>query len=184
MSKNSRNFVQAVLAFDAVVQRVAPDAWTNPTPCEGWNATDLVEHQCAVLNGVSAVAETGEMAAPSPPQDMSDPVAAWSETRDRVMAAIDQQGVLAQQGPFWFKTPTVDDLIGTVMWDAVAHTWDLATAVGQDPALDDALAQAAYDVVAPLSEMMVKTGRTGPVIEVPDDAPILTRYLGLVGRQA
>lgn len=184
MSQNSRNFVQAVHAFDAVVQRVDPSAWTNATPCDGWNATDLVEHQCAVLNGVAAVANSGEMAAPTPPADMSDPKAAWRQTRDAVLRSIDQQGVLAQEGPFWFRTPTVDDLIGTVMWDAVAHTWDLAQAVGEDPALDDALVQACYDVVAPLSEMMVKSGRTGPVIEVPADAPILDRYLGLVGRQA
>lgn len=184
MSQNSRNFVQAVLAFDAVVQRVDPSAWGNATPCEGWDARDLVEHQCTVLNGVSAIAETGEMASPTPPADMSDPTATWNETRDRVIAAIDRQGVLAQEGPFWFRTPTVDDLIGTVMWDAVAHTWDLATAVGEKPGLDDALVQASYDVVAPLSNMMVESGRTAAPIEVPDDAPILTRYLALVGRRA
>lgn len=184
MSQNSRNFVQAVLAFDAVVQRVDPSAWTNATPCEGWNAADLVEHQCAVLNGVAEIARTGEMAGPMPPEDMSDPKATWRETRDRVLASIDQQGVLAQEGPFWFRTPTVDDLIGVVMWDPVTHAWDLAQAVGEHHGLDEALVQACHDVVAPLSDMMVKSERTKPVIEVGADASILDRYLGLVGRQA
>jgi len=59
MSQNSRNFVQAVLAFDAVVQRTDDNAWQNATPCEGWTAADLLEHQCAVLNGVTAVATSG-----------------------------------------------------------------------------------------------------------------------------
>ena len=42
--------------------------------------------------------------------------------------------------------------------------------------------QAVYDAVAPVSDMLVESGRTGAVIEVADDAPILDRYLALVGR--
>jgi len=184
MSQNSRNFVQAVHAFDAVVQRTDDSAWQNATPCEGWSALDLLEHQCAVLNGVTAVASSGQMAAPTPPADMSDPQAAWRETRNGVLTAIDQQGVLNQQGPFWFDAATVDDMIGIVMWDAVTHTWDLARAVGQDHGLEDPLVQACHEVVAPMSAMLVETNRTGPVVAVADDAPVLHRYLGLVGRQA
>ena len=184
MSQNSRNFVQAVNAFDAVVQRTPGSAWQNATPCDGWSASDLLAHQCAILNGVAAVASTGQMAAPTPPEDMSDPQAAWRESRDNVLVSLDRQGVLAQQGPFWFNSATVDDMVGIVMWDAVAHTWDLAQAVGQDHALDDGLLQASYDVVAPMSDMLVESGRTVAVIDVAADAPILDRYLGLVGRQA
>lgn len=183
MSQNSRNFVRAVHAFDAVVQRTDAAAWGNATPCEGWNATDLLQHQCAVLNGVAAVAATGAMAKPAPPEDMSDPAAAWRETRDNLLTTLDQQGVLQQQGPFWFNAATVDDMIGIVMWDAVTHTWDLAQAVGVDHGLEESLLQACHDVVAPLSDMLVETGRTGPVLEVADDAPLLDRYLALVGRQ-
>ena len=83
-----------------------------------------------------------------------------------------------------FVGATVDDLIGVVMWDAVTHAWDLAQAAGQDHGLEDSLVQTCYDIVAPLSDMMVKSERTGPVIAVAADAPILERYLGLVGRQA
>ena len=158
--------------------------WSAATPCEGWSSTDLVQHQCAVLNGVAAVANTGAMAAPSAPEDMSDPMAVWQSTRDAVLESLDRQGVLAQEGPFWFRAPTVDDMIGIVVWDAVTHTWDLATAIGQPHGLDDALVQAAYDAVEPMSDMLVESGRTGPVIEIADDAPLLDRYLALVGRQA
>jgi len=184
MSQNSRNFVHAVHAFDAVVQRTDASAWQNATPCEGWTATDLLEHQCAVLNGVTDMAASGQIAKPTPPVDMSDPRAAWRETRDNLLATLDTQGTLGQHGPFWFNAQTIDDTIGIVMWDAVTHAWDLAQAVGEHHGLDDALVQACYDVVAPLSDMLVESGRTGPVIEVAADAPILDRYLGLVGRQA
>lgn len=184
MSQNSRNFVQAVHAFDAVVQRTDANAWQNPSPCEGWSAADLLEHQCAVLNGVTAVASTGQMAAPTPPADMSDPQAAWRATRDSLLSTLDQKGVLGQEGPFWFNAATVDDMIGIVMWDAVTHTWDLAQATGQQHGLEDSLLQSCHDVVAPMADMLVETGRIGPVLAVAEDAPILDRYLGLVGRQA
>lgn len=184
MSQNLRRFVEAVYAFDAVVARTAGTDWQNATPCDGWNATDLLQHQCAVLNGVNAVASTGAMAKPSPPDDMSDPQAAWAATRDALLATLDQPGVLAQKGPFWFGAETVDDMIGVVVFDATGHTWDLAQATGQPHGLSDGLAQACYDAVEPLSDMMVETGRTGPRIEIADDAPIVDRYLALVGRQS
>ena len=38
-------------------------------------------------------------------------------------------------------------------------------------------------VNAPMSDMLVESGRTGPVIAVADHGMILDRYLGLVGRQ-
>ena len=182
MSQNLRNFVQGIYAFDALVQRTAADQWQNATPCEGWNAADLVQHQCAVLNGVQAVAATGQMAKPTPPEDMSDPQAAWADTRDRLIETLDTDGTLGQQGPFWFNAPTVDDMIGIVLWDLVAHTWDLAQATDQPHHVADRLVQAAYDVVEPMSEMLVETKRTGAPIAVPADAPIMDRYLGLIGR--
>jgi len=184
MSQNSRKFVQAVLAFDGVVQRTPADAWDNATPCEGWTARELVQHQCAVLNGVAAVASTGAMAAPSAPEDVSDPKATWCATRDSVLSALDQQGVLGQQGPFWFDSPTVDDMVGIVAWDPVTHAWDLAQAVGVHHGLDDALVQACHATVEPMSGMLVESGRTAAVLEAGADASVLDRYLALVGRQA
>lgn len=184
MSENLRNFVQAVHAFDAVVRRTHADDWQNATPCEGWNASDLLQHQCAVLNGVAEVARTGAMAAPTPPEDMTDPQAVWAETREGVLAALDQAGVLAQQGPFWFDAKTIDDMIGAVMWDATTHAWDLAQATNQPHCLSDSLVEACYQAVAPMSDMLVETKRTGPRLDAADDAPILDRYLALVGRQS
>lgn len=182
MSQNLRHFVEAVYAFDAVVRRTPADAWSNETPCEGWSATDLLQHQCAVLNGVCAMAKSGEMAAPSPPEDMSDPQAVWATTRNELLASLDQEGVLAQQGPYWFQTATIDDTIGVVKWDPVTHAWDLAQATGQDACLSQELLQACYDTIEPMSDMLVESKRTGDRLEVDKDAPILDRYLALVGR--
>ena len=116
MSENLRNFTAAVYGFDAVVQRMPEEAWDADSACEGWSGRDLLQHQCAVLNGVTAVAGTGQMAKPTPPEDVSDPVATWNQCRDELLSTLDQPGVLQQQGPFWFDAPTVDAMIGIVSW--------------------------------------------------------------------
>ncbi len=181
MSKNLRQFTKAVYAFDAVVNRVDASAWGNQTPCEEWDARALVEHQCAVLRGVTDVATSGAMAKPNPPADMSDPASAWCETRDNLLAALDSAGTLGQEGPFWFNAATVDDMIGVVTWDPLVHSWDLAKATGQEAAMDQGLVQASMEVLQPMSSMLAESGRTADAIAI-DSANVVDQYLGLVGR--
>lgn len=182
MSENLRAFTQAVYAFDAVVRRMPSEGWDAPSACEGWNGRDVVEHQCAVLNGVAAIARTGEMAMPTPPEDVSDPVATWAATRDELLAALDQHGALAQAGPFWFDTADVDALIGFVAWDPLTHAWDLARCADLDPGLDPVLVERVMADVEPMQPMLTKSGRTAEAVAVADDADVIDRYLGLVGR--
>jgi uncharacterized protein (TIGR03086 family) len=182
MSQNLRTFTASVYGFDAVVQRMPAEAWDAPSACEGWSGRDLLQHQCAVLNGVTAVASTGAMARPTPPDDVSDPVATWIHCRDELLAALDQPGVLQQQGPFWFDAPTVDDMIAIVAWDPLAHAWDLAATCGMDPCLNETVAEAVLPTIEAMQPMLEKTERTGPAVEVAADAAASTRFLALTGR--
>ena len=182
MSENLRNFTSALFGFDAVVHRMPADAWDNPSGCEGWSGRDVLQHQCAVLNGVEAVARTGAMAAPSPPDNVSDPVATWNACRQQLSATLDQAGVLAQSGPFWFDMADVDALIGFVQWDLLGHTWDLAQAGGIAAPLDEAAASAALAQVMERQPMLIESGRIGQPVDVPQDAPVGDRYLGAIGR--
>lgn len=182
MSESLRTFTRGVYAFDAVVQRMPSERWNEPTPCSEWNAKQLVEHQCAVLNGVATIAQTGQMARPTPSPDNDDPVATWNECRDRLLAALDHPGVLAQRGPFWFGAETVDDLCAAVNWDPVTHAWDLAQAGGIHHGLSDGLLAATFADVEPRIGMLAESGRTAPALEVPMNSNMLDRYLGLVGR--
>ncbi|MEM9131673.1 MAG: maleylpyruvate isomerase family mycothiol-dependent enzyme [Actinomycetota bacterium] len=184
MSQNLRDFTEAVYAFDAVVSRMPAEAWEAESACEGWSGRDLVEHQCAVLNGVTAMATTGQMARPTPPDDVSDPVATWRATRDALLAALDRQGALNQQGPFWFDAATIDDLIGIVMWDPTTHTWDLAQCADLDHGLNPALVEKVLARIGPMQGMLEESGRTQAALGVDDDADVITRYLALVGRKA
>ncbi len=183
MSANLRVFTEAVYAFDAVVARMPADAWDNPSACEGWSGRDVVEHQCAVLNGVTAMATTGEMARPAPPEDVSDPVATWRRTRDDLLAALDRPGVLQQKGPFWFDLPDIDATIGFVTWDPMTHAWDLARCADLDPALNPALVERVLAQVEQRTDQLSGSGRTAAPLAVDADAPVLERYLAAVGRK-
>ena len=183
MSENLRNFTSAVYGFDAVVQRMPADQWDSASACPGWSARDLVQHQCAVLNGVAQVASTGAMARPAPPEDMSDPVAVWNETRDGVLMALDAQGVLGQEGPFWFDAPTVDDMIGIVQWDPLAHAWDLAKTCDLDPCINAGVAAVSLARIQSMQPMLTESGRTAEPVEVGADASVVDQFLAATGRQ-
>ncbi len=60
---------------------------------------------------------------------------------------------------------------------------DIALAIGVDSSLPEALVQGIWDEVSPNAEDWRKLGVFGPKIDVPDDAPLLDRLLGLTGRK-
>ena len=182
MSENLRNFTKAVYGMDAVVARVPASAWDQPSPCEGWTARDVVGHQVGVFNGVAHMAAGNDMILPSPPDDVSDPVAVWVEGRDHVLAALDQQGALQHEGPYWFGPMSIDELIGVVQWDPLTHAWDVAQATGVEAVLDEGLAQLSYDRISAVRPSLAKMRLIGDEVPVPDDANIIDRFLGLIGR--
>lgn len=182
MSENLRNFTKAVYGMDAVVRRVAADAWDQPSPCEGWSARDVLGHQIGVLNGVAHMAAGNKMILPAAPDDMSDPVGAWSEATAALFEALDQRGALHHSGKYWFGPMTIDQLIGVVQWDPLTHAWDLQQATGVEAVIDEGLAQRSFDTISGMRESLAKMRLVGDEVPVSADADIVSRYLGLVGR--
>ena len=182
MSQRLRDFTKAVYGMDAVVRRVPNDAWDNPSPCEGWSARDVVAHQVGVLDGVAHMAAGNEMILPAMPEDRSDPVALWAESCDRVLAALDSEGALHHEGAYWFGPMSIDELIGVVQWDPLTHAWDVAQAAGIEAALDENLARSSFERISALRPSLAKMRLVGDEVPVADDADIVSRFLGLVGR--
>jgi uncharacterized protein (TIGR03086 family) len=182
VSVNLRNFTKALYGMDAVVQRVPDGAWDNDSPCVGWTARDVVAHQVGVLDGVAHMARGNDMIRPSPSTDVGDPVAVWARGRDEVLEALDQPGALQHEGQYWFGPMSIDSLIGIVQWDPLTHTWDLGVATGVEPILDEALAQLSYDRISSMRETLMAMKLIGEAVDVPAEAGIVSRYLGLVGR--
>jgi uncharacterized protein (TIGR03086 family) len=59
---------------------------------------------------------------------------------------------------------------------------DIAAAIGVDAALPDELVQGLWDELSPVADEWRTFGVFPPAVPVPDDAPLLTRLLGLTGR--
>ena len=65
------------------------------------------------------------------------------------------------------------------------HGWEIARATGQPYECEPELLEVVYGFVAPLAtpgQDAIRRGLFGPVVEVPDDAALLDRVLGLAGR--
>ena len=60
---------------------------------------------------------------------------------------------------------------------------DLSRFIGADTAMPAALVQGLWDELSPQAEEWRRMGVYGPRVEVPDDAPLQDRLLGLTGRQ-
>jgi uncharacterized protein (TIGR03086 family) len=66
--------------------------------------------------------------------------------------------------------------------ELVVHGWDLARATDQRYTPDEGALQAAHALLAPTADDADRGGIFGPVVPVPDDAPLLDRVIGLSGR--
>ena len=182
MSENLRNYTKALYGFDAVVQRVPPNAWDADSPCDGWCARDVVAHACGVMNAVEAMARTGQNALPETPDAGDDPVALWNASRDSLLEALDHPDVSSRVGDYWFGESTIDDILAFAVWDPLGHSWDLGQAVGIEDHASADVAAASMEVIGTNAETLRSMGLMGDPIDVPANASAMERFLGLTGR--
>ncbi len=175
--------MSAVARFDRVTGRFTdvvdgvPD-WTAPAPVAGWTAADVVEHLVEWLPGllaaddvVLAVERTG------------DPAQDWRRHAAAVRALLTSPRAAE---PFTHPHLGTQPLAEAVdrFWttDVLLHTWDLATASGQDAGLDEAECAQLLAGMQPVDEVLRTSGQYGPRVPVPDDAPAVDRLVGFIGR--
>jgi uncharacterized protein (TIGR03086 family) len=170
-----------------VVAGVRDDQLTGPTPCTGMSVAGLLDHflgltlafrmgaEKAPLNG-GASANAGHLAA---------------DWRTRLPGQLDALAAAWRDPAAWEGLTEVGGVrmpaaaMGVVALNEVlVHGWDLAVATGQsyraDPAAAERCLAFAGDFIAGMPE--ARNGIYGPVVPVPDDAPVLDRLLGHTGR--
>jgi len=182
MSDNLRHYVTAIYGFDAVIRRVPDDRWSAASPCEGWSARDVVLHQIGVFDGVATMARSGDLVRPDPSDEVDDLLVAWTHSRDELLESLDHPDVLRRPGSYWFDTTSIDELLGVVMYDPLAHAWDVATAVGIEHHCSADVAAAALGTIEQMAPTLRQYGLIADAVEVPADADPVTTFLGVVGR--
>jgi uncharacterized protein (TIGR03086 family) len=169
-------FKRAATNAAALAASVQDDQLGQPTPCADWTVADLLEHMMggtAYLLGALGV----ETATPTRRDQYATRVGLCVE-------CLREPGALERrcQSPAGFEWSIADAAAGTFM-DQLVHTWDLATAIGADAALDPELVYTCVAMFLPqMPEIGRQAGLVGPAVDVPDDAPPQARLLGAMGR--
>lgn len=174
-------------AFEATVRAVPAGDWSRPSPCAEWDARDVVRH-IVDMHGVM-LHPYGRRLPPVPSVD-EDPLAAFRAARAEVAAIVEDPVLAAQptESPAG-RMPGAVMVDGVVSDDLVLHRWDLARATGQDDTIDPAELERMWPALQQIPDVMRVPGAFGPgvtvfgpVVEVPADAPLQDRALGLLGR--
>jgi uncharacterized protein (TIGR03086 family) len=188
MSAATRRLAGALYGFDAVVRRIPPEAWTAPSPCEGWCVDDVVAHAARVndfTTGTLLGLDTSARWTAAPDGAGSGPEATvhlWQATLAPLLEALDEPDVLARTVVVPFGTMTADAFLDVAMFDWLAHTWDAATGSGLPACLDDSLCAHALARLEPLESFFRGSGRLGPAVPCPADASATDRFLAHLGR--
>lgn len=173
-------------ALRTVVAGVPDTAWGNPTPCEKWTVTQVLQHAAGDQIGYAAAITDG----PWPTEDPftpsgrldGDPQTAVAEAIRRSAAAwstVDPDATEVPnplpQGPMpaWLAA-------GACALDAAVHAWDIAVATGQPSPLTPAMSRDLLAVATRIVEPLRAWGAYAPALPATpgDDVAALLSYLG------
>ena len=177
--------LESVLAKDtALLAGVQDGQLDGSTPCPDYDVRTLVNHIvgwaqvfAASANGRKADLDVSSFEAKDPPAEFEsaakEMVAGWREhgvDRDVTLIGNPSPGAA---------------VLGMTLMEYVTHGWDLATATGQPvPFTEAELATTLERAQSNLPDQYRGEGKPfGEAVDVPDDAPVLDRLVGFMGRR-
>jgi uncharacterized protein (TIGR03086 family) len=176
----------------ALLDGVGDDALDRSTPCPEYRLGDLVEH---VGRLAQAFAAAGRKATDDPAVQQAgsgDASRLGDDWRTRIPRDLDALAVAWGDPSAWTGMTKVGGIdlpgeqAGVIALDEIVlHGWDVARASGQEYDCDPALLEVVHGFVAQFSGPGTEEQRNGLFgleVEVPDDAPLLDRVLGMAGR--
>lgn len=170
--------------FDDRVRRIRFTDWALPTPCEGWDVHDLVNHLTTeqlwvppLLAG-QGIEEIGDRFEGDNLGE--EPVTTWEVASREARAAWLAPSSLESTVRLSFGDAPAELYLWQMTFDLTVHAWDLARALGTDPDLDAGLVG---EVHAWASEQAFGPGAMfdAPVPTEPGAGP-QDRLIALTGR--
>jgi uncharacterized protein (TIGR03086 family) len=184
------NLEPATRQLSAIVRGVPEGMLDAPTPSDISVGT-LLDHVQVFAIAFTAAAKkdrSGPVDAPPPP----DAANLGRDWREAIPRALDGLASAWGEADAWEGMTRIGDMdmpgeaAGIVALDEVVlHGWDLARATGQPYEVDEDLLEPLLGFVTHMAEpgmVDARDGIFGPVVPVPDDAPLLDRVVGLAGR--
>jgi len=189
---------RAIATGGSVIARVRPDQLTAPTPCSEMDVRAMLGHLVAVLDRIAALGRGDDPFAvtetPVPDDGWSD---AWTTSARRAADAWSDDAVLEQPMALPWIQGNGAEVLASYFSELTVHTWDLATATGQQPDWDDTVVTAALaardflpaenrralfeeiSTAMGLDEVAIPFAEPVPI---PDDAPAIDRLVAWNGR--
>ena len=174
-------FLGAVELFDSRVAAVPSDAWSSPSPCEGWTARDVVAHVVTNLRALRAAVAGGDFFAVFGQAVEGNIVSAWSEQRSGASPLVERAETVELMN-VGGNPVSPEMMLDALMRDLVVHTWDVARAVGGDERLPADLVAAATAAMASVGPELRGPGLYGAEVAAPPGASALASLLALSGR--
>ncbi|MEU3793215.1 TIGR03086 family metal-binding protein [Streptomyces fructofermentans] len=176
------------LVVARLAEGVRDDQLDAPTPCPEYAVRHLLGHLLG-LSGAFRDAgrkDLGPATDTAPDARLPDVAPDW---RDRLPEALGELAETWRDPSAWTGETRAGgvDLPGAVAGmvaadELVVHGWDLARATGLPYAPDEAALRVAHGMLAPSVGDPSRDAIFGPVVAVPEDAPLLDRVIGLSGR--
>lgn len=174
-----------------LVSSVPDELLDAPTPCPAYTLGDLLEHVGGAASAFTGAAakDLGDATSQGPSGDASRLSDDWRTRIPRDLSALANAWRDPAAWTGMTKAGGVDlpgEVAGLVALDElVIHGWDIARATGQAYDCDAPSLEAVHAFVSQFSEPgqeEMRAGLFGPVVEVPEDAPLVDRVIGLTGR--
>jgi uncharacterized protein (TIGR03086 family) len=174
-----------------LVRGVPDELLGRSTPCPAYTLGDLLDHVGGATLAFTGAAkkDTGDVTAKGPSGDASRLGDDWRTRIPRDLTALAEAWRDPDAWSGMTKAGGIElpgEVAGLVALDElVVHGWDVARASGQAYDVDRPSLEAVHGFVAQFSEPgqeAARAGLFGPAIEVPEDAPLLDRVIGLTGR--
>jgi uncharacterized protein (TIGR03086 family) len=169
-----------------IIGSIRPDALGDPTPCSEWDVRALINHTTWVVARFERTA-AGQEPSSGGPHDLvgTDPAAAFDRASAANLAAWSSPHALEGTRRLPIGEVPAEMAAGVNFIDTLVHGWDLATATGQDPALDPVLAGAALEFsrVAIRDDLRGPGKPFAPIVEVSAGASPTDQMVAFLGRQ-
>ncbi|WP_406370821.1 TIGR03086 family metal-binding protein [Streptomyces sp. NBC_00647] len=168
---------------------VTDDRLDGATPCPDYAVRNILGHLAglSVAFRDAARKDLGATTDTSPDSAVPDIGPGW---REALPKALDELGDAWRDPAAWTGMTraggvTLPGAVAAAVAadELVVHGWDLARATGQGYEPDAVALRASYEFLSAAAEDPTRGGGIfGPVVPVPDEAPLLDRVIGLSGR--
>lgn len=165
-----------------LIDRIAADQWTAPTPCTEWNVRDLVNHLVGMNLMFVAMFEESPMPERGADRLGADPAGAYRRSAAALRAAAARPGVLEQSQATQVGVATGVERLQWRIADLLAHGWDLGQATGLVVELPDDLVEQALTFVRARLPSQPRAGRFADPQPIRDNAPAIDRLAAFTGR--